>query len=283
MARWRKLGIIAGGGALPAQIANACQARNDSFHLIRLAGYADESLAALPGDDCAIGEAGKVIRILKNEQCDAVVFAGIVQRPDFKNLKVDWRGAAMLPKLVAAATRGDGALLNALVDTIESEGLIVVGVDEAVGGLLAPSGALGQVSPSANETDDIRKGDALIAALGPFDVGQGAVVANGLVLAIEAAEGTDGMLARCAVLPMNVKGGEKTGVLVKRPKPGQELRIDLPTIGLQTVENAAAADLAGIAVKAGAALIVDRARVAERADALGLFVYGYSTEDIENA
>jgi DUF1009 family protein len=277
MSRWRKLGVIAGSGGLPVKIAAASAARGAPFHIIRLAGIIDPALLEMPGDDCAIGEAGKIIRILKRENCDAAVFAGHVPRPDFSSLKADWRGAAMLPKVLAAAARGDGALLSVLVETLESEGIIVIGVEEAAQGLTAPAGALGALSPNAQNMADIRKAAHVVQVLGPFDVGQGAVVAGGLVLAIEAAEGTDAMLARCAMLPNGVNQG---GVLVKRPKPGQELRIDLPVVGAETVRCAARAGLAGIAVEEGVALIIDIDEVTGLADKAGLFVYGFTAHEV---
>ncbi|MEM9014321.1 MAG: UDP-2,3-diacylglucosamine diphosphatase LpxI [Pseudomonadota bacterium] len=281
MKRWRKLGIIAGGGALPVRVAASCRLQDTPFHVIRIKGATDTALSDLPGDECGIGEAGKIIRRLKEEECDAVVFAGVVRRPDFSSLSVDWRGAALLPKVVAAATRGDGALLSVLVDTMESEGVNVVGVEETLSALAAPAGPLGDIAPSDAHFADIRKAAAVINALGEFDVGQGAVVAQGLVLAIEAAEGTDSMLARCASLPVDLLSGG--GVLVKRPKPGQELRIDLPAIGPETVRRAKEAGLSGIAIEANVALIIDRDEVRVAANQYGLFVYGFQTSEISVA
>lgn len=279
MARWRKLGIIAGAGALPLRIAAACAARSEPVHVIRLKGMADPALDAYEGETCAIGEVGRILRSLKEAGCDAAALAGVVQRPDFASLRTDWRGAALLPRIIAAAARGDGALLSALVSTLESEGFTVIGAEEATRDLAAPKGALGRLAPSETHWADIRKAAAVIAALGPFDVGQGAVVAAGLVLAIEAAEGTDAMLERCAGLAPALRGGEGRGVLVKRPKPGQERRVDLPTIGVETVRRAHKAGLGGVAVEAGAALIIDAQETRAEADRLGLFVYGFEMEE----
>lgn len=280
MTRWKKLGMIAGAGALPERIARACAQRAAPIHIVRLKGISGAELDDYDGETCAIGEVGKIIRSLSEAGCDAVVLAGIVQRPDFSALKVDWRGAALLPKLVAAAARGDAALLAVLVETLESEGFSVIGAEEATGDLAAPAGPLGRLSPDETHMADIKKGEAVICALGPFDVGQGAVVANGLVLAIEAAEGTDAMLARCAQLAPALKGGAgRGGVLIKRPKPGQELRVDLPTIGPETVRQVAEAGLVGIAVEADAALIIDAAETAREADRLGLFIYGFTSRE----
>jgi hypothetical protein len=277
MSRCRKLGVIAGGGTLPARIVEAAQARGQDFCVLRLEGFADPALRRFPGEDVAIGQANKVLQTLKAYQCDAAVIAGVVQRPDFTKLKVDWRGALLLPKFLAAARSGDGALLKLIVQEIEKEGVRVIGAEEAMEGLAAPAGALGRCAPGKADLADLRKAAALIHALGPFDVAQAAVVARGLVLAVEAAEGTDAMLARCAGLPDAIKGG----VLVKRPKPGQERRIDLPVIGPETIERAKKAGLSGVGVEAGGALVIDRDETVRRADAGDLFVYGFTARDLE--
>lgn len=277
MARWRKLGIIAGAGVLPRLLAEAA---GETF-VVRLAGVTDEVYPAASSAECGMAEAGKIIRVLREAGCDAVTLAGLVRRPDFSKLKPDWRGASLLPRVVAAAGKGDGALLNVLVETLDGEGFLVVGAEEVLASLAAPEGPLGGLTPGPGHWGDIRKAAAIIDALGPFDVGQAAVVASGFTLAIEAAEGTDGVLARCASLPASARGGEeRNGVLVKRPKPGQERRVDLPTVGVETLKGAYAAGLAGIAVEAGATLVIDREAVRREADRLGLFVYGFTPAEL---
>jgi len=280
MARWRKLGIIAGAGALPLKIAQSAATPEGGPYVIRLSGIADLDFAGFSGAECGIAEVGKIIRSLKDAHCDAVTLAGVVRRPDFANLKPDWRGAALLPRVIAAAAKGDGALLSVIVETLEAEGLLVIGAEEVFGDLVAPEGAMTALSPTAENWTDIKKAAAIIAALGPFDIGQAAVVASGHTLGVEAAEGTDALLERCAALPASARGGERrNGVLVKRPKPGQELRVDLPTIGVETVRRVDAAGLAGIAVEAGFALMIDREALIREADARGIFVYGFSAEE----
>lgn len=276
MPRWRKLGIIAGAGGLPRRLADADAAP----FVVRLAGIADGDYSAFAGAECGIAEAGKITRSLRDAGCDAVVLAGIVKRPDFAKLRPDWRGAALLPRVIAAAAKGDGALLSVLVETLEAEGFRVVGAETVLEELAAPAGAIGALSPSAENWTDIKKAAAIIAALGPFDIGQAAVVASGHTLAIEAAEGTDAVLERCAKFPDSARGGSRNGVIVKRPKPGQELRVDLPTVGVETIRLAAAAGLAGVAVEAGAALLIDRDATAREADARGLFLYGFTPAEL---
>ncbi|NNU16689.1 UDP-2,3-diacylglucosamine diphosphatase LpxI [Parvularcula sp. ZS-1/3] len=287
MTGWRRLGIIAGGGTLPLRIAEAEKAKGQEPFVIRLS--ADDALGAFPGADLSIAEFGAILKRLKAEDCDAVCFAGQVQRPNFAKLRPDWRGAKLLPKVVSAARKGDGAILDVIVETFEAEGFRVIGAEEAAGNLKIGAGPLTEQKPSTEDMADISKGVALVEALGPFDVAQGVVVRRGFVLAVEAAEGTDAMLDRCAALPDDLKGfepgqeGIKIGVLVKTPKPGQELRVDLPTIGVRTVEKAAAAGLAGIAVGAGRALIVDRAAVEDAARNAGIFVYGFTPDEAGGA
>ena len=282
---WSKVGIIAGGGNLPLKLAEACQALDQPFHILRLTGYAETHLDRFPGDRCGLAEIGKALSLLRAASCDAVVMAGNVRRPNFAALKPDWRGASLLPKVVKAARRGDGALLDVLVQTFNDEGFSVLGADDLVAELVAPAGSLGAHGPTAQDLQDIEKAQNIIASLGPFDVGQGAVVRNGFVLAIEAAEGTDAMLRRCADLPADQKGfepgaeGSRIGVLVKCPKPDQELRVDLPTIGVQTIELAASAGLRGVAVAAGAALILEKPAVIQAADTNNMFVFGLSASD----
>ncbi len=280
MARWRNIGIIAGAGVLPLRLAEAAAVAGRLF-VVRLAGMADADFSGYAGAECGLAEAGKIIRSLKDAGCDAVVLAGVVRRPDFSKLKPDWRGVALLPRVIAAANKGDGAMLGVLVETFEAEGFLVIGAEEVFADLAAPVGVVGAISPSDENWADIRKAAAIIAALGPFDIGQAAVVASGHTLGVEAAEGTDGLLLRCAALPASARGGERrNGVLVKCPKPGQERRVDLPTIGVETVRRAAAAGLAGIAVEAGGALLIDRAAIAREADAHQLFVFGYAPAEI---
>jgi len=281
---WKKLGLIAGGGTLPLRIAQAERDDGREPFVIRLGD--DEPLTVFDHRDHSIAELGGIIRTLRAAGCDAVCFAGQVKRPNFAKLRPDWRGATVLPRVVQAARRGDGAIIDVVVSVFEDEGFQVVGAEEAARGLRVEHGPQGRFHPAAHDFVDVRKAAALIEALGPFDVGQAAVIRRGFVLAVEAAEGTDEMLKRCAALPQDLKGFEPgederlRGVLVKVPKPGQELRVDLPTVGVQTVVNAHAAGLAGIAVRGDQALIVDRQAVKTKADELGLFVYAFDDQEL---
>lgn len=272
----RKLGLIAGGGDLPVEIARSCAETGRPLHVIRLRGMADPSLAGLPGDDVGIAQLGLCIRSLKAAGCSVVCFAGNVARPDFASLKPDARGLMALPGLIAAGRRGDDALLRALLGEFEREGFEIEGAEAAAGRLRLPAGPLGQLTPAAEIMPDIERALMVAREIGRLDIGQGAVVCDGLVLAVEAQEGTDRMLARVAELPRAVRGepGAPRGVLAKAPKPIQEVRVDLPTIGLATVERVWQAGLAGIVGEAGRLLVLERDAVIARADALGLFIIG---------
>jgi DUF1009 family protein len=272
----RKLGLIAGGGQLPIDVVQSCRASGRPVFVLRLRGFADAALADFPGAEVGIAELGRQLDLLRREGCQAVCFCGIVKRPDFAQLKPDLRAIRSFPAAVAAAAKGDDALLRFLIAEFEKEGFEIEGADEVASNITLAAGPIGAVSPTAEHRDDIRLAVAVAKANGALDVGQGAVVAGGVVLAVEAQEGTDAMLGRCAALPITLRGtpGRRIGVLAKWPKPIQERRIDLPTVGAVTVEGAAAAGLAGIVAEAGATLIIDRSAVIAAADKLGLFVVG---------
>ncbi len=275
-----KLGIIAGGGWLPVRLAEVCRETGRSYAVVAFEGWADAALDQHPHKRMGLGALGSFRDYLKSENVQEIVMAGYLSRPDFSKLKPDWQGIKMLPKVVMAARHGDDALLRFLIEMLEDEGYRVVGAHDVMEALLIEKGPLGLLGPDEEALGDIHKALHVVRAAGVLDIGQGAVVARGLVLAVEAQEGTDAMLARISTLPPEIRGNEteRAGVLVKIPKPAQERRIDLPTIGSRTLAGAAAAGLKGIAVSAGGALVLDKAEVARQADALGLFVIGVDEE-----
>ncbi len=272
----RKLGLIAGGGGLPAEIARRCQAAGRPYFVVRLRGFADDGTLGHPSEEVGLAELGKCFKVLRREGCETVCFAGMVDRPDFGKLKPDMRGMAALPGIIAAARQGDDSMLRKVLDEFRKEGFEIEGAHEAAGSLTLPLGLLGGRKPAAGHREDIERALTVARAIGRLDVGQGAVVCDGLVLAVEAQEGTDRMLHRVHELPEAVRGrpGDQRGVLAKVPKPIQEVRVDLPTIGVATVRGAARAGLAGIVGEAGRLLVVDREETVAEADALGLFILG---------
>jgi DUF1009 family protein len=275
----RKLGLIAGGGALPLTLAEHCRSEGRPYFVIRLRGFADAALAIHPGDEAGIAEIGRVSRLAREAGCEALCFAGFVRRPDFSTLRPDFRGMAALPGALAAARKGDDALLRFLMSEFEKDGFVIEGAHEVMGEIALPAGPLGRLTTAGHEAD-VAKAIAVARSIGALDIGQAAVVCDGLVLAVEAQEGTDAMLARVAALPEALRGapGRRRGVLAKVPKPIQEERIDLPTIGLATLDGIDRAGLAGIVGIAGKLLVIDREALVRAADERGLFVAGVLDE-----
>lgn len=263
-----KLGIIAGGGALPGLLIESCKAQAREYFVLGLSGFADP--AQLPANIWLhLSEVGKAFTALKNAGAREIVLAGTVRRPNISELKFDLKAAGFLAR-VAGRSLGDDGLLSVIVSEIEREGFKVVGADTILAEILAPAGVLGLHRPDVAAQADIARGINVARAIGAADIGQAVVIQQGIVLGVEAAEGTDALLARCASLAMPGPGG----VLVKAKKPQQERRADLPTIGVDTVRNAKAAGLRGIAVEAGHSLMLGRADIIAAADEAGLFVVG---------
>jgi len=270
------LGIIAGGGELPRAIAESAREAGREVFVLALQGSSDEWVENFLHEWVALGETGKAFKALRSGGVGDVLLAGRVERPKFSEIKLDAKSVMLAPRVMAAALKGDDALLRSLVDLFEREGFNVVGAAEAAPNLIAREGPLGRLRPLPENDRDIALAFKVVRTLGELDVGQAAVVCTGLTLAVEAAEGTDAMIARVANLPEHIRGTStrRRGVLAKAPKPVQDRKTDLPVIGVQTIRNVAAVGLAGIAVEAGGALIVDKRAVGEEADRLGLFVVG---------
>ena len=269
------LAIIAGGGTLPSALADAAVAQGRAVHVIGIRGEADAKISRFPHTWLKWGEVGKLFATLDDQGCRDLVIIGSVSRPDLANVRFDFGAIKNLPFLLGLGVGGDDQVLSSVVRFLEGKGYRVYGAGEVAPELLAAEGTLGAKAPSPEDRADIEAGFRVVSALGRLDVGQAAVVVKGRVLAVEAAEGTNAMLARCD--EMRKGAGRRrglAGVLVKAPKPGQEERVDLPTIGPGTVEMAARAGLAGIAVAAGRVLIADRDATIAAAGEHGLFLIG---------
>ncbi|WP_431858806.1 LpxI family protein [Azospirillum sp.] len=265
-----KLGILAGGGEIPARLAAAVQGAGREVFVVAFEGQTDAAtVQGLPHLWSRLGAAGSIIERLRAEGVGDLVFAGPVRRPSLAELMPDWRTTRFFMR-VGTRALGDDGLLRAVARELEDEGFRVLGLHDFLGELLTKPGPAGARLPDEQAQADIARGIEVAQGLGRLDVGQGCVVQQGIVLAVEAIEGTDAMLERAG--PLRRPGGG--GVLVKVRKPQQDGRLDLPTIGTTTVEKAAAAGLAGIAVQAGGSLTVDREAVGRLADRLGLFVVG---------
>lgn len=270
------IAIIAGRGALPRLIAQDCARRGRSYRVVAFEGVALDWTAGEPVIAAVFEKPGRLFADLRAAGCGVVTFAGAISRPELNPLRFDLKMLRLAPKLMAGVKTGDDATLRLVAGIFEAEGLALRAPQEVLADLLAPAGVLSRAQPSEADRADAGRAAEIVAALGAADVGQGAVVAQGLCLGAETIQGTDAMLAFVggtgAAHRPDPDGAR--GLLYKAPKPSQDWRADLPAIGPDTLRAAAAAGLAGVAVQAGGVLILERAAAIAAADAAGLFLWG---------
>ena len=276
------LGIVAGGGTLPLDIARRARAQGRDPFVLGFHGLADPGIAEFSHDWMRWGQVGRMLRLLRGHGCLEIVIVGSVSRPKLASISIDTGLIRHAPQIYRLTRGGDDAVLSRVVQFFEHEGFVVRGAHEIARDLTARAGGLTRAQPREADRKDIARALDVLRALGPHDVGQAVVAARGYVLAVEAAEGTDDMLRRCAGL-RQWGLSYRHGVLVKAPKPGQELRVDMPTIGPRTAEVAAQAGLAGVAVAQGQVLLAEPQALVGTADRLGLFVIGLDQKPDEFA
>lgn len=267
-----KLGVIAGGGALPGQIISACRETGRDYHVLAFEGSADPAqIGDGPVEWIRMAALSQALESARREGVEELVLVGKIPRPSVLELMRDPRSAAFMAK-VGTRILGDDNILSAVIKELEkTEGFRVIAPEDLLDDILATEGCYGAISPDENCQADIRRGLEVISAIGAFDIGQAVIIQNGTVLGVEGAEGTDTLVERCApFVDTDVSGG----VLVKAAKPGQERRIDLPAVGVTTVEKVAQAGLKGLAIEAGGALIVERDAAVAAADGARIFVAG---------
>ncbi len=271
-----KLGILAGGGILPARLIEHCNAIGRPHYVVALDGHCDAATVQnVPHDWFRIGAAGAILAALHREGAADLVMVGRIHRPRIRDLRLDAKGWLILARIWRRFFAGDDGLLRAVASVLEDEGFHVRGIHEVMDSVLASVGALGRVQPDADAQRDIAEGVRTARDLGRRDVGQAVIVQGGRLIAQESAKGTDELLKRSAGLLSGVGG-----VLVKMRKPQQDRRIDLPAIGPDTVRRAAEIGLRGIAIEAGHALVLDLPEVVRLADDAGLFLFGIAADDI---
>lgn len=271
------VGIIAGSGVLPFSVAELLRARGIAPFLFAVRGFCDPvRVAQFPHHWVALGQVGRLTRLMRSEGCRDIVFIGGAVRPALSDIRLDWGTVRALPAIAAALRGGDDHLLLGVSRIFERHGFRVVGIQDVAPELLMPEGSITRLTPDADALADIARGRDLMRALSPFDVGQAVVVIDGHVVAVEDIEGTDGLLARVARLRQEkrIRAKPGRGVLVKMPKTTQDLRFDLPTLGPKTIEGLVAAGLAGIAIVAGHTLVAEADVMTAKADRAGLFVTG---------
>ncbi|MGC2812019.1 MAG: UDP-2,3-diacylglucosamine diphosphatase LpxI [Bradyrhizobium sp.] len=271
------VGLIAGGGVMPFAVADSLSARGIDPVLFALRGACDPvRVERFRHHWISVGQIGRAVKLFRAENCRDLVFIGTLVRPALSEIRLDWTTLRVIGRVWASFRGGDDHLLSGIGDILERGGFRMVGIRDVAPDLLMPEGCLTRAVPDHDALADIARGRDVLLALGRFDIGQAAVVIDGHVVGVEDIEGTDGLLARVARLRAEgrIRAATARGVLVKAPKSGQDLRFDLPTMGPRTVEGAAAARLAGIAIVAGHTMVADPQAMIEAADAAGLFVTG---------
>ena len=280
------LAVICGAGSLPFAVADAVAGRGRRVVLFAIQGWADPArIVNYRHHWASFGHFGWFCRVARAEGCRDVVLIGSLLRPAIWQLRPDFKTLRLLPRVLRIFRGGDDHLLSGIAAIFEEHGFRLIGAHEIAPEILMPEGALGREQPGSRDLADIVKGLALLNATSPFDIGQAAVVADERVIAVEAAEGTDHMLDRVAQLRRSgrLQGARNRGVLIKAAKRGQDRRLDLPSIGPQTVAGAKLAGLAGIAVTAGCAIIAEPDRIGAAADGAKLFVVGVRPSHVDGA
>jgi UDP-2,3-diacylglucosamine hydrolase len=271
------VGLIAAGGAMPFAVADSLAARGIDTVFFALRGACDPSrVERFRHHWISVGQLGRAVKLFRAEGCRDLVFIGSLVRPALSEIRLDFGTLRVLGQVWASFRGGDDHLLSGIGRILERDGFRMVGIKDVAPDLLMPEGCLTRTAPDERATADIARGREVLRALGPFDIGQAAVVIDGHVVGIEDIEGTDGLLARVARLREQgrIRAAAKRGVLVKAPKSGQDLRFDLPTVGPRTVEGAVQARLAGLAVIAGNTIIAEPQAMIAAADTGGLFIAG---------
>lgn len=271
-----KLGILAGGGEIPRSVIAECQDKGIEVFVIAFEGQTEpETVEGQLHIWTRLGAAGKILGTLEKHGVQDLVMIGRIQRPSFSEIRPDIKGAKILAKL-GISSLGDDQLLRSLRKVLESEGFHIHGAHVFAESLLGANGQQGKTKPRKGDWNDIRRGAEILSHMGAMDVGQSIIVQQGVVLGVEAAEGTDALIQRCADYKRKGRGG----VLVKMAKPGQDHDMDLPTIGPQTIENAASSGLVGIVYQAGATLLLNKEELARLADQHHIFICGIDPQEL---
>lgn len=264
------LAIFAGRGLLPKMLIENCQKNNQKFKLFLLESesyeidYSQFNPVKLP-----YGAIGKFLEILQQNNIKNLIFIGAVNKPNFSTIKVDKKGAILLTKIVASKVLGDDAVLKTVIKFFEKEGLKILKIEDFLNDIVAQKSILTKTQPTPENLADIDLAKKAIRAMSEFDIGQSVIVAQKQIIAVEALEGTDSMIARFDMLSADFK---QNAVLVKMKKSKQSTKADMPTIGEDTIKNCYKSKIKGIAIQAGATLIINKEALIKIADELGIFI-----------
>jgi DUF1009 family protein len=269
----KKLAIIAGAGSLPKQVADSCKKQKIDYIVIGLEGQTSKDKFA--ADEIVMHHLHAVSKILKTMQkagVTHVVLAGRVSRASISKLLLDVKGAMLFARIITHGLNDNSVLLS-VIKFLESEGFTLVPPEKVAKDIVLQKGCFTKTKPDDSATDDIQKGIKILKGIAQYDVGQALVIQEGLVLGVEAAEGTDELIKRCGQIQQKL--GEKSGLLIKCTKPQQDKRVDLPCIGPNTIRNLHEYGLRGVAAEAGGTLMLDGKETIKLADELGIFIYGF--------
>ncbi|GHT91364.1 hypothetical protein FACS1894122_03670 [Alphaproteobacteria bacterium] len=269
-----KIGIICGNSNYPLLVARACMEKHIRFCLLFLKDCVDLNgfdELHVPSLEVNLGEISKALNFFHENEVTEVVFAGGVKRPNFNKLSLDKKGASWMLKLGKAVFSGDDALLRKLSSLLEEEGFKILAGTDLLDDVFVKNGVFSRYHPSESDHEDIKKGFEVAKAIGKMDIGQSVVVCDGIILGVECVEGTDALIDRCAQLRKSDHGG----ILVKVSKPQQDYRLDLPTIGIDTINRLNKNGFCGVAVEAGKCIVINKKAVIEQVDDFSMFFCGY--------
>jgi DUF1009 family protein len=266
-----KIGVIAGNGSLPKELLLHLANRNIKSFTVALSDIADEEVTEV-GEYIwsKVTTVGKIFEYFKQNEVKQIILIGGMKRPSFISLIPDLTGLKLLNRLRKLSNAGDNSMFNEIINFIEENNFQLLGIDEVIPELLAEKGAIGKIEPNKKQLLDIEYGCKIAKEIGRLDIGQAVVVQHSATIGVEASEGTDGLIKRCANLQFDGKGA----ILIKTKKPNQDRRIDLPSIGIKTIETLSQLGYAGVAVEAGSSLIIDKESTLDAANKLGVFVFG---------
>lgn len=265
----KRIGLIAGQGELPCQIIAHCQKQGIEVFALAFEGQTPlQTVANIPHTFVKLGAIGKALDFFHSEGIKDVVFAGAIRRPSLSELSLDWTGTRWLAK-IGLNSLGDDGVLKAIIALMADEGFRVHGANDILSEIFALPGCLTALHPTADDLNDITKGTAILKQLGDLDIGQALVIQQGLVLGIEAIEGTAGLIERVSLYKRQGRGP----ILVKMTKPNQTTKIDLPTIGTDTIRQAHGCGFAGIAIESQRTQILSYSNTIDTANQLGVFIY----------
>jgi len=260
------IGLIFGETNFPIEILKKIKKRHLKYLIIDLT-KSKKFKKDRNSHNVSIGQFGKIINILKDNKCKKVLFAGKVSKPNFSKLKLDLKGIYYITRIIKSSKLGDAAILKEIINILKEEKIRTISSLVYNSELTLKKGTYSQAKPNKQDNKDIKKAIMTLNKLSKYNFSQGVVVRNRKVLATEGKTGTEKMLKKC-----KSKKFRNEGVLVKFPKKKQDLRIDLPTVGLKTLIQCKSAGLKGIVLKSKQNVFLEKKKCISFANKNKMFV-----------